>query len=89
MSEKTGFAKQTLNKIAEVALSTQIKAQKLEVDIETNLQKITHLFTTFSEILDLKNLEKAGTTLTLDQFEITSGWLHLKANAHIDEFPSS
>ncbi|MBD2484770.1 DUF2993 domain-containing protein [Planktothrix sp. FACHB-1365] len=224
MSEKTGFAKQTLNKIAEVALSTQIKAQKLEVDIETNLQKITHgdidhiaikinhltmqnplqiemfkldigqvtvqpmsairgkiklvhpsegklelevnegnlhealhrklqqtvqlkllengriafkinpidgmgdspeltvmavakinsdrktlllelfplatpsslppeqithLFTTFSEILDLKNLEKAGTTLTLDQFEITSGWLHLKANAHIDKFPSS
>ncbi|VXD24484.1 hypothetical protein PL8927_820075 [Planktothrix serta PCC 8927] len=224
LSEKTGFAKQTLNKIAEVALSTQIKAQKLEVDIETNLQKITHgdidhiaikinhlkmqnplqiemfkldigqvtvqpmsairgkiklvhpsegklelevnednlhealhrklqqkvqlkllengriffkinsmdgmkespeltliaipkinsdrktlllelfplttpsslppeqithLFTTFSEILDLKNLEKSGTTLTLDQFQITSGWLHLKANAHINKFPSS
>ena len=41
MSEKVGFVKQTVNKVAAFALSTQVEAQKLEVDIDTNFKKIS------------------------------------------------
>ncbi len=41
MSEKVGFVKQTVNKVAAFALSTQVEAQKLEIDIDTNFKKIS------------------------------------------------
>lgn len=41
MSKQAGFVKHTVNKVAAFALSSQVEAQKLEVDINTNFKKIS------------------------------------------------
>lgn len=52
------------------------------------LKFINSLFSSFSNLVNLKDWETAETRLTLNRFYIQAGQLHLIADALIDNFPS-
>lgn len=91
-TQAPGFAEMSLSAIPKIdsdrktiILETLPWAQNPQIPVELTQEVLA----AFPEIINLNDWEKKGTTLSMDQLEITAGWLHLEAIAQIVEFPTN